>query len=94
MRAAVTGPFIGYDGLEDFIAENDQMFELFHADFDVLEALPDGRLLAIGHIRVRGHGGEVETEVKTAGIASFRDGRMLSWHDYGDEGLARARAQT
>jgi limonene-1,2-epoxide hydrolase len=92
MRAAVTGAYIGYTGLEQFLADNEEMFELFHAEFDVLEPLPDGRLLSIGRIRVRGHGGQVETEVKTAGIAAFRDGRMLSWHDYGDEQVAREKA--
>jgi hypothetical protein len=93
MRAAVTGAYIGHAGIEDFLSDNEDMFELFHADFDTLEVLPDGRLLSIGHIRVRGKGGEAETVVKTAGIASFRDGRMLSWHDYGDEAIARAKAE-
>jgi limonene-1,2-epoxide hydrolase len=92
MRAAVTGAYIGHAGLEEFLADNDQKYEYFLAEFDVLESLPDGRLLSIGRIRVRGKGGEDETVVKTAGIASFRDGRMLSWHDYGDEAIARAKA--
>lgn len=92
MRAAVTGAYIGLKGLEEFLADNDDKYEYFLADFDVLEPLPDGRLLSVGHIRVRGKGGEEETVVRTAGIASFRDGRMLSWHDYGDESIARAKA--
>ena len=92
MRSAVTGPYLGHAGLEEFLADNDEMFEMFHAEFDVLESLPDGRLLSIGRIRVRGKGGEAETVVKTAGIASFRNGRLLSWHDYGDEATARAKA--
>jgi limonene-1,2-epoxide hydrolase len=92
MRSAVTGAYIGHSGLEEFLADNEEMFELFHAEFDTLEPLPDGRLLSIGRIRVRGRGGEIETEVKTAGIASFRNGRMLSWHDYGDETIAREKA--
>jgi limonene-1,2-epoxide hydrolase len=92
MRSAVTGAYIGHAGMTEFLDDNDEMFELFYAEFDVLEPLPDGRLLSIGTIRVRGRGGEAETEVKTAGIASFRDGRMLSWHDYGDEAIARAKA--
>jgi limonene-1,2-epoxide hydrolase len=92
MRSAVTGPYLGHAGLEQFLSDNDEMFEMFHAEFDVLEPLPDGRLLSIGRIRVRGKGGEAETVVKTAGIASFRNGRMLSWHDYGDEAVARAKA--
>ncbi|HEX4720180.1 MAG TPA: nuclear transport factor 2 family protein [Thermoleophilaceae bacterium] len=92
MRSAVTGAYLGHAGLEDFLADNAEKYESFLAEFDTLEMLPDGRLLSIGRIRVRGIGGEAETVVKTAGIASFRDGRMLSWHDYGDEAVARARA--
>jgi hypothetical protein len=91
MRSAVSGAYIGHAGLEDFLGENDDKYEVFRADFHTLEPLPDGRLLAIGTITVRGRGGEAETVVKTAGIASFRDGRMLSWHDYGDEAIARAQ---
>jgi limonene-1,2-epoxide hydrolase len=92
MRSAVTGAYIGHTGLEQFLSENDEMYELFRAEFDTLEPLPDGRLLCIGRITVRGHGGETETEVATAGIAVFRDGRLLSWRDYGDETRARAQA--
>jgi hypothetical protein len=92
MRSAVTGPFIGHAGMEEFIADNADKYELFRAEFDMLEPLPDGRLLSIGRIRVRGKGGEEETVVKTAGIAAFRNGRLLSWHDYGDEATARAEA--
>ena len=93
MRSAVTGPYLGLAGMEQFPSDNDDMFELFHADFDTLELLPDGRLLSIGTITVRGKGGEAETVVKTAGIATFRNGRMLSWHDYGDEAIAREKAR-
>jgi hypothetical protein len=92
MRAAVTGAFIGHAGMEEFLAENEDKYEYFLAEFDSLESLPDGRLLSVGRIRVRGKGGEDETVVKTAGIASFRNGKMLSWHDYGDEATARAKA--
>ena len=92
MRSAVTGPYLGHAGLDDFLADNAEKYEYFLAEFDTLEVLPDGRLLSIGRIRVRGLGGEAETVVKTAGIASFRNGRMLSWHDYGDERIARAKA--
>jgi hypothetical protein len=94
MRAAVTGAYIGHAGMEEFLADNEEKYEYFLADFETLEALPDGRVLSIGHIRVRGREGEEETVVKTAGIASFRNGKMLSWHDYGDEEIARAKANT
>ena len=94
MRAAVTGAFIGHAGLEEFLLDNEDKYEYFLSEWDVLEQLPDGRVLSIGWIRVRGLGGEEETCVKSAGIAAFRDGKMLSWHDYGDEATARAEANT
>lgn len=92
MRSAVAGAFIGYSGMDDFLEDNASKYAYFQAEFDKLERLPDGRLLSIGKIRVKGLGGELETCVNTAGIATFRDGRMLSWHDYGSEEAARAAA--
>jgi hypothetical protein len=92
MRSAVEGAFIGYSGLDDFLEDNAAKYEYFVAEFDTLEPLPDGRLLSIGQIRVKGLDGELETCVKTAGIATFRGGRLLSWHDYGSEDAARAAA--
>jgi len=92
MRAAVTGAFIGHNGLEEFLLDNEDKYEYFLSEWDVLEQLPDGRVLSIGWIRVRCRGGEDETRVCTAGIAAFRGGRMLSWHDYGDEATAREKA--
>jgi hypothetical protein len=90
MRSAVEGAFIGHSGMDDFLDDNAAKYEYFLAEFDTLERLPDGQLLSIGRIRVKGLGGELETCVVSAGIASFRDGRMLSWHDYGSEAAARA----
>jgi ketosteroid isomerase-like protein len=92
MRAAVSGPYIGHAGLEAFLSENDELYEYFRADFDQFERLPDGRLLCVGRIRVRDRVGAQELDVQSAGIAAFRDGRMISWHDYGDEKTARAKA--
>ena len=94
MRSAVEGAFIGYAGLDDFLEDNASKYEYFTAEFETLEPLPDGRLLSIGQIRVKGLGGEAETCVATAGIASFRNGRMLTWRDYGTETAARAAANT
>ena len=91
MRSAVQGAYIGHGGMNEFLDDNAQMYEYFRADFDRLESLPDGRLLAVGRISIKGRGGEIATEVLTAGIATFRDGRMLSWHDYGSEPAAREK---
>ena len=92
LRSGVSGPYIGISGMNDFLDENAELYEYFLYDVEKLETLPDGRLLSIGWIRVRGRGGESELTARTAGIATFRDGRMLSWHDYGNEEAARAAA--
>ena len=91
LRAGVSGPYLGTAGMHTFLDENDDLYEYFRCDVEELEPLPDGRLLAIGWIRVRGRGG-AELVARTAGIAAFRDGRMLSWHDYGNEEEAREKA--
>jgi hypothetical protein len=91
LRAGVSGPYIGIAGMHTFLDENDDLYEYFRCDLEQVEPLPDGRLLALGWIRVRGRGGENELVVRTAGIAAFRDGRMLSWHDYGSDAAARER---
>jgi hypothetical protein len=88
LRAAVTGAYIGHKGIEEFVAENAQRFAIFHAEFDELRPLRDGRLLAFGYIRMRGRGDSEDTRYKTAGIATFRDGRLASWKDYGNEKAA------
>jgi limonene-1,2-epoxide hydrolase len=92
LRSAVTGAYLGYDGIEAFLAENEARFELFNAEFEQLRPLPDGRLLATGNIRMRGRGERTESLYPTAGIAAFRDGRLASWRDYGNEAAALAAA--
>jgi limonene-1,2-epoxide hydrolase len=92
LRSAITGAYLGHQGIEAFLAENEARFDLFRAEFDELRPLPDGRLLAVGHICLRGRGSVDETRYPTAGIATFRDGRLSSWRDYGSEAAALAAA--
>jgi limonene-1,2-epoxide hydrolase len=88
LRSAVTGAYLGYQGIEEFLAENEARYDMFRADFDELRPLPDGRVLAVGHICLRGRGSPDETRYPTAGIAAVRDGRLSSWRDYGNEAAA------
>jgi ketosteroid isomerase-like protein len=50
--------------------------------------LGDGRLLAIGTIRIRGRESQAESDVITAAVVEFRDGRLARYKDYGDKRLA------
>ncbi len=92
LRSAVTGAYIGWAGIEAFVAENEARFDVFCAEYDDLRALDANRVLAIGYIRMRAKGGDEETRYKTAGIATFREGKMASWRDYGTEAAALAAA--
>jgi ketosteroid isomerase-like protein len=90
IRAPMTGDYHGYDGLVRFLADNKETFEVFEIGFDEFQLLDDGRLFAAGHVRIRGLGSKVDTVVETAGYATFRDGRVSGWNDYGDRTAALA----
>jgi ketosteroid isomerase-like protein len=75
-----------------FLADTAEAFELFKATYADIRDLGDGRLLAIGTIRMRGRVSGVESDVPSAAIAEFRDGRMLRYKDYGDARLALREA--
>jgi hypothetical protein len=92
LRSAITGAYLGHEGIEEFLQENGARYDMFRAEFDELRPLPDGRLLAVGHIRLRGKGTNEDTLYPTAGIAAFRNGRLSSWRDYGNEAAALAAA--
>ena len=92
LRAATEGSFHGHDGVRSFWRDTGESFEVFQLDYPDVRELPDGRVLAVGSIRIRGRGSGVETEVPTAVIATFRDGRMTHFNDYGDHSAARAAA--
>jgi hypothetical protein len=64
----------------------------FELAYDDVRDLGDGKVLALGTIRIRGRGSGVETDVPTAVIATIRDGRMTHFRDYGDHDAALAAA--
>jgi ketosteroid isomerase-like protein len=88
IRAAVTGDYYGHAGIEKFVADNAETFDVFEISYEEFELLDDGRLYAAGTARIRGRGGHVDTKVVTAGIATFKDGLIAGWHDYGDRAAA------
>jgi ketosteroid isomerase-like protein len=50
LRSAITGDYVGADGLRRFLADNAQTFDVFHAAYHDVRDLGD-RVLAIGTIR-------------------------------------------
>jgi ketosteroid isomerase-like protein len=87
LRSAVEGGFHEHDGVRALFADNAETFEVFQLDWRDVRDL-GGQVLAIGTVHHRGRGGGVEIDTPTAGVASFRDGKLTRWEDYGDRGAA------
>ena len=87
-RAATEGAYIGPEGMRRFLADTAETFDVFTASHTDVRDLGDGRVLAIGSIRMRGRSSGVESDVTTASVSEFRDGRLVRYKDYGDPRLA------
>jgi ketosteroid isomerase-like protein len=86
-RSPVEGAYRGHDGFRAWFADNAENFEVFQVTMAELRDLGD-RVLAIGSIRIRGRGSGVETDIPTAGIASFDDGKLTRWEDFRERSRA------
>ena len=87
-RSAVEGPFVGYQGVRKFFADNRQNFEVFQLHADDVREIGEDHVLSVGTVHVRGRGGGVETDVPFAGITTFRGGRASRWEDFRERRLA------
>jgi uncharacterized protein len=87
LRAPVSGTYRGYDGVRQFLADTAESFDAFRFDRPDIRDLGD-RVLAIGTLHIRAAQGGPETDVPTAGIATYRDGRLIHWKDFGDRAEA------
>jgi ketosteroid isomerase-like protein len=88
LRAATEGAFDGHEGIRHWWRDTQESFEVFQLDYPDVRDLPEGRLMALGSIHIRGRGSGVETDTPTAVIADFRGGRMSYFKDYGDHAEA------
>jgi ketosteroid isomerase-like protein len=89
LRAATEGAFVGAEGMRRFAADTAETFALFKVRYTDVRDLGDGRLLALGTIRMRGRESGVEQDVVSAAIVEYRDDGMLArYKDYGDCRLA------
>lgn len=92
LRSGTEGPFVGHDGMRRFIADTEEMFEIFRISWTDVRDLGD-RVLAIGSIRMRARGSGVETDVPVAAIAEYRDGLLWRYKDYGQARVALEAAR-
>jgi ketosteroid isomerase-like protein len=86
LRAATEGAYRGLEGIERFLADTLEVFEKFEWNYEYAD-LGD-RVLAWGTIHLRARGSGVETDVETAGLIDFRDGKIVRWEDFGSKDRA------
>ena len=89
LRAGITGAFYGPEGIAAFLQDTQETFDKFEIKYDTYEELDDGRVLAAGTFITRGRGSTAETEVHSAAVFEFRDGKISRVFDHGDEAAAR-----
>jgi ketosteroid isomerase-like protein len=82
-RAATEGAYRGHAGARAWFADTAETFERFRWSVSELRDLGD-RVVAIGKIHIRARGSGLETDITTAGIATFREGKVVRWEDFGD----------
>jgi ketosteroid isomerase-like protein len=83
-RSGTEGPFVGHEGMRRFIADTEELFEVYRISYTDVRDLGGDRILAIGSIRMRGRESGVEADVPTAGVVEYRDGLLWRYKDYGD----------
>jgi ketosteroid isomerase-like protein len=83
LRAATEGAYHGHEGYEKFVADTSENFEVFEPRLELRDV--GEQVLAWGTIHVRGSGSGVEMNVPVGGVFSFRDGRIIRWHDFGSK---------
>ena len=79
----IEGGFSGHDGLRRFYAQLFELFETYEVEYDDVRDLGD-RVVALGTARGRGKESGAETEGPLGLVATFRDGKIVHFKDYGD----------
>jgi ketosteroid isomerase-like protein len=84
LRAATEGAYRGMAGIESYLADTLEVFDKFEMHYDEYTDLGE-RVLAWGHIHVRARGSGIETNIETAVIFGFRDGKIVRCEDFGSK---------
>ena len=82
--AAVEGASVGHDGLRAFAETIGDLYDHFQVRFHDVRDLGE-RVLALGEASSIGRGSGVRMDQPLAIVASFREGRIVHFKDYGEE---------
>jgi ketosteroid isomerase-like protein len=83
------GAYAGHDGIRAFITNIGDLYERFEVRLQDVRDLGE-QVLAVGTAISIGKGSGIEQEAPLAIVASFRDGRITHFKDYGDKDQALA----
>ena len=83
VQATLQGSYVGLDGVGAWLADLAEHYQGGHVHYAEIRDLGD-RVLALGTLRVTGMGSGIGIEVPVAVVASFRDGLVTHFKDYGD----------
>lgn len=86
LRSAMEGAYRGIAGIERFTADTEEVFENFEPRYEFVDL--GERVLAWGVVHVRARGSGIETDIATASVFDFRDGKVVRWEDFGDKDKA------
>jgi ketosteroid isomerase-like protein len=81
--AAMEGGFTGPAGVRAFLTGLTDLYEVVQVDYYDVRDLGD-RVLALGTLSTIGKGSGIEQEWLVAIVATFRDGLVTHWKDYGN----------
>jgi ketosteroid isomerase-like protein len=85
--ADLQGTFVGIDAVKGWFADALEAFDGPQIECPDIRDLGD-RVLALGIIRATGQGSGAETELPFTVLATFKDGLVTHFVDYGDRGKA------
>jgi ketosteroid isomerase-like protein len=68
--------YVGRDGIRELFENIDDTFSSLHVDVTEIRDLDD-RVLATGHLRMRGRQSGAEVSSEVGWVVEFRDGRVL-----------------
>jgi ketosteroid isomerase-like protein len=88
-QAALQGTFVGHQGVGEWLADLAQHYEIESGNVDYAEIRDLGdRVLGLGTLRFTAKGSGIATEAPVAILATFRNGLMTRFKDYGDKDKA------
>jgi ketosteroid isomerase-like protein len=86
-RAAVQGVYHGHEGVREYLGDTAENFDVFQVNNEEIRDLGD-RVVAFDTLRIRGKESGVEVAVPTAIVATFRDGKIARFEDFGERSKA------